>query len=491
MKKCLILQTENDNVNPQNMDNNKCESGAFDSLSLLYKGVYGETPECVRLPGAGSDRVYSRLQSGERSVIATEGADAKENRAFVELARVFRRHSANVPEIIAVSDDFSRYLQEDLGDQSLLPLLSTPSRMELSAKTLRALVRLQTVPEGEWRDAVMCAPFSRRLVMWDLNYFKYEFLKPSGIPFDEEELEDDMERLASDVESVDGRLWGFMYRDCQSRNVMIRDGEPWWIDFQGGRKGPMIYDAVSFLWQAKAGFTKEERWALLEVYADELSKTIGVEPRLILAEVGKFALLRTLQVLGAYGFRGLVEKKAHFIESIPAAVRNLAELAEEGALDRYPEIRKIAREALESRFMKKEEPGRLTVKVFSFSYKKGYPEDLSGNGGGFMFDCRGMHNPGRYDEYKPLTGLDKPVRDFLEEKGEVGPFGDKAFDIVAPTIDRYIKRGFSSLQVGFGCTGGRHRSVYCAQAFAERVAKEFPEARVVLCHREQGIDKEF
>lgn len=466
-------------------------SGALRVGQLYNKSVGGFTG-MERLAGAGSDREYFRI-SGSRmpSVIGTYGIDSVENKAFVDLAVAFRKAGANVPGIIAVSDDCSCYLQEDLGAASLLPLLSGDERLVLSAKTLRSLASLQTLPSSVWEDAVVARPFSVRLVLWDLNYFKYEFLKPSGLLFDEELLEDDLQALAKDLSGGDHRLWGFMYRDCQSRNVMIRNGEPWWIDFQGGRKGPMMYDAVSFLWQAKAGFTDEERAHLLGVYADALSLHTGVDREIILAEVDAMAFLRTLQVLGAYGFRGLVERKSHFIESIPAALRNLENLLAKGVADRYSELKRVCQEAVRSRFARLKESDGLTVKVFSFSYKKGYPEDLSGNGGGFMFDCRGMHNPGRYDRYKPLTGLDTEVRDFLKERGEVQVFVERAVQMVSPSIERYLQRGFSSLQVGFGCTGGRHRSVYCAQAFAEEVGRLFPDARIELLHREQGISQFF
>lgn len=463
-------------------------------VAELFRQRYGAEPEVLALPRSGSDRIYFRLSSPEvGSVIATVGDDIRENKAFVGLAEIFHENGQGVPAILAVNEDFSAYLQEDLGDASLLSLLSTSRRIPLAESALKALAALQTLPEGLWSDHVIARPFSRRLVMWDLNYFKYEFLKPLGILFDEEALEDDFERLALRLTGVQDLLQGFMYRDFQSRNVIIKDGEPRLIDFQGGRKGPLIYDAVSFLWQAKAGFTDEERRMLLESYAENISILRGVPAEDILKDVGIFALFRTLQVLGAYGFRGLVEKRAHFIESIPAALNNLHNLLKGGVLTDYPELERVASKCVSSRLALQEDEGNtgLTVKVFSFSYKRGYPEDLTGNGGGFMFDCRGMHNPGRYDEYKALTGLDLPVVEFLEGRGEVQEFVKRAFEIVAPSIECYSRRGFRSLQVGFGCTGGRHRSVYCAQRFAGMVAEKFEDVNVELFHREQGLKKIF
>lgn len=399
------------------MKENACHSY---NGSYLYKDLYGVEPLVTSLPGAGSSRKYYRLSHhGFPTLISTWGEDVSENRAFIELSRAFRANGINVPEIYAVAENMSCYLQEDLGDCQLLPLLSSESRFELSEKTVKSLVNLQTQKEESWLRAVAFGQFSVRQIRWDLNYFKYEFLKPTGILFDEDALEDDFERLADDLMGGDRRLWGFMFRDCQSRNVMIVDGKPWWIDYQGGRKGPLVYDVVSFLWQAKAGFSECEKKSLLKVYADELGNKRSVASEVILGEVGRMALFRTLQVLGAYGFRGLVEKKAHFIESIPGAVANLKELYDKGEIDRYPTLKDISEKIISSRFAGERKNGynRLIVRVFSFSYKKGYPEDLSGNGGGFMFDCRGMHNPGRYEAYKPLTGLDKEVVDFLEDRG--------------------------------------------------------------------------
>ena len=363
--------------------------------------------------------------------------------------------------------------------------MKSGNRLELGRRAIDELVKLQSLPEEIWAEKTGFVPFGERLITWDLNYFKYDFLKPAGVVFNEDKLEDDFAKIKSRLLLTPEALWGFMYRDFQSRNLMIKDDKLWLIDYQGGRKGPIVYDIISFLWQAKAPFTFEEREALCSYYCEKISERRGIKVKEITKEIEPFALFRTLQVFGAYGFRGLIERKPHFIESLPGAQRNLKFLLEKGAIDPYPELKKISEKSVEIRF--REEPDReeLTLKVFSFSYKKGYPEDRSGNGGGFMFDCRGMHNPGRYEEYKSLTGKDEPVIRFLEERGETGQFIERAWEIVKPSIERYIERGFTSLQVGFGCTGGQHRSVYCAEKFAKKAREVFPKIVVELIHREQ------
>ncbi len=477
-------------------------------LSDLFKKKYGSFPEQVlKLPGAGSGRVYYRLSGGKESCIGVAGENTRDCRAFVNLSRDFLKAGIAVPEVYVVAPTGLYYIQEDLGDVSLFSLISNAriiketgiqgrenlgNAEDLIVSALKALARMQCVNKMEWENDVEYAPFSRRQVFWDLNYFKYEFLKPSGIDFDEEALENDFELLADKIMESSREFSGFMYRDFQSRNVMVKNEKCYFIDFQGGRLGPSLYDAVSFLWQAKASFNNEFRMKMLTIYAEEYSVLKGVSKEKLLSSALLFALFRTLQVLGAYGLRGLVEKKAHFLESIPAALKNLGQLIEEGTVDAFPELRRVSLMLMrDDRFMVKEKKDHLTIKIFSFSYKKSYPADYSGNGGGFMFDCRGMHNPGRYKEYKTLTGLDQPVIDFLKERGETDLFSERAFELVSPTVERYVKRGFTSIQIGFGCTGGQHRSVYCAEAVAKMLADRFPMAVVEVCHREQGIKKVY
>lgn len=477
-------------------------------LSQLFEKYSGLSPARVRkLNGAGSNRRYYRLTVEDRgdqqgfSCIGVGGDNLRDCRAFTNLSRVFRNHGLPVPEVYEVSGDGMHYIQQDLGDISLFDIIgqkgpdSTEVR-ELVKASLAKLVEMQTVDRNEWERYAEYPAFSKRQVMWDLNYFKYEYLKPSGVDFDENLLEDDFEKLADRL-TGDGGRFGFMYRDFQSRNIMVCGGKPFFIDYQGGRPGPLLYDAVSFLGQAKAGFSEEFRHEMIHYYLEQLEQSGTASDReSVLSDSdgrrsGLFALFRTLQVLGAYGLRGLVERKAHFIESIPLALANLERLKQDGILDDYPELKRVAATiCTDRRFVTgDEDENRLHVKVFSFSYKKGYPSDYTGNGGGFMFDCRGMHNPGRYAEYRELTGLDTAVITFLEERGEVQKFVDNAYALVSPSVETYLRRGFSDLQIGFGCTGGRHRSVYCAEHLARRLAESYPDAIVEVIHREQGMER--
>lgn len=437
------------------------------------------------IPQAGSDRRYFRLSYGNHSCIGTYVPDADEGECFVKLAADLYSAGRHVPKIYAVSRDFHYYLQEDLGDTSLFSSLKDANLELLMMQTLDRLVQLQKTPVEIWKKDCISNDFCRRQVMWDLNYFKYEYVKPSNVIFNEDFLEDDMEKLADRLISIRKYFWGFMMRDCQSRNVMMTYKGPVFIDFQGGRFGPSLYDAVSLLWQARAGFGPDFRSKMLDYYTDRYCEGNTELKKEMLQSLGDLVLFRTLQVLGAYGFRGLVQHRSHFLMSIPAALSNLKELLEAGVIECYPELGKVASKLIADMQPKETIPViGLTVEIFSFSYKKGYPRDMSGNGGGFMFDCRAMRNPGRYKEYKNLTGRDKEVIDFLEIINEVGPFLKNAWAMTDAAVERFISRGFSHLQVGFGCTGGQHRSVYCAERTAQHIRRLFPEVNVVLTHRE-------
>lgn len=464
-------------------------------IANLYAQWSGDVCESITpMSGAGSNRRYYRVKSRENdtTVIATAGDDVAENKAFIYLSKHFAALGLPVPEVLSVSDDNRVYLQSDLGDASLFDMLAT--RDDNSAvgvcleKTMRVMARVQHQGCRDL-DFTRCFPvesMDRRAIMWDLNYFKYCFLKAIGITFSEPLLEDDFERLASMLAAGDD-CRTVMLRDFQSRNVMIKDGEPYLIDFQGARRGYPEYDVASMLWQAKAGFTDAERRHYVGVYLDEAGRLAPIDHAAFEERLQMMVLFRLLQVLGAYGFRGYFENKAHFVTSIPQAVANLRDI-----LPGIPASLGYLRGVLaaicdDERFAPAVDYGGLTVRVTSFSYKKGgVPRDTVGNGGGFVFDCRAIHNPGRYEQYKALTGRDPQVIEFLEENGEVFKFLENAFRLVDASVERYISRGFNSLMVSFGCTGGRHRSVYSAEAMARHLREKYG-VRVVLEHVAQGI----
>ena len=469
-----------------------------DKLKELYTGYVGTEPESViEMPASGSNRRYFRM-TGQKSIIGVIGECVEENRAFLYMDKHFLAKGLPVPRVYAQSDDQLAYIQEDLGDNILFNEIEKGRKTRvfsdhekaLLAKAIRKLCEFQFVG-ADGMDFSYCHPaaeFNRRSIFWDLNYFKYCFLKATGLEFSEEKLEDDFQHLTDVLLRSSSAT--FMYRDFQSRNVMIKDGEPWFIDFQGGRKGPFYYDVASFLWQAKANFPNSLRKELLKEYIDALRKYKPVDEEYFYSQLRHFVLFRTLQVLGAYGFRGYFEKKPHFIQSVPFAINNLRELLRTPYVE-YPYLNELLNRLVNmSQFTDEIQKHMLTVKVMSFAYKKGIPNDSSGNGGGFVFDCRAVNNPGKYDRYKPFIGLDQPVIKFLEDDGEILEFLKHAYALVDASVKRYVERGFTNLMVCFGCTGGQHRSVYCAQHMAEHINKVF-NLKVELVHREQNIEQTF
>ena len=464
-------------------------------LYQQYTGVPAE--EIIEMPASGSNRRYFRLK-GTQSLIGVYGTSVEENEAFLYMAEHFKKKNLPVPQVLCVSEDKFFYLQEDLGDTLLFHAIEkgrvtnsfSEEEKELLRKTIRLLPSIQFAG-AEGFDFNHCYPqpeFNERSVLWDLNYFKYCFLKATGLEFLENKLEDDFQKM-SDV-LLRSSSDTFMYRDFQSRNVMIKDGEPWFIDFQGGRKGPFFYDIASFLWQAKARYPESLRDELLDEYIKAVSKYVNIDRIYFFSQLRHFVLFRTLQVLGAYGFRGYFEKKPHFIQSVPFAIENLRQLLREDYPE-YPYLCSVLRELTEMKQFKDDLKKRqLTVKVMSFAYKKGIPNDPTGNGGGFVFDCRAVNNPGKYERYKPFTGLDEPIIKFLEDDGEIFPFLENAYALVDASVKRYMERGFSNLMVCFGCTGGQHRSVYSAQHMAEHLNEKFG-VKVELIHREQNIEQTF
>ena len=505
----------------------------------LYRQWKGEEPAHVhQLSGAGgSNRSYFRLTDHEgQTVIGVIGTSRDENHAFLYLTEHFNRRKLPVPQVLATSDDQLRYLQTDLGSVSLFDAVRggreaggryTLKEQELLRRTIRELPNIQ-LRGARGLDFSNCYPqaeFNVDSVLFDLNYFKYCFLKATELDFHELKLEADFRLFAKDLTTDTDNpvpdVECFLYRDFQARNVMLdREGNPYFIDYQGGRKGPYYYDLASFLWQASAKYPHKLRRELVYEYYNSLKNYTEVPPaRHFANRLSLFVLFRTLQVLGAYGFRGYFEQKKHFIESIPPAIQNLREILNSTSQFHYPYLMKVLQELTElpqyaqietmgsradgykttdlnpykthpqdgpATFSKYDAQGPLVVRVFSFSFTTGIPEDGSGNGGGYVFDCRSTHNPGRYEPYKKLTGLDEPVIRFLEDDGEILTFLDSVYKLADNHVRRYIQRGFTSLMFCFGCTGGQHRSVYSAQHLAEHLHEKFG-IEVHICHREQQI----
>ncbi len=467
-------------------------------LFSLFKNYTGKSnPDIEPIPSSGSNRRYFRLKKDDFSLIGVAGESREENRAFIELDKHFYRQHLNVPEVVAVSNDEMFYLQEDLGDEILFDAIKagratgvfSHEEKELLHKTIALLADFQ-VKGAQGLNFDVCYPLpelNRRSVNWDLNYFKYSFLKTTGMDFQEDLLENDFDKFTDTL--LEDKSNTFMYRDFQSRNVMLVDGNPYFIDFQGGRKGPVYYDVASFLWQAKANFPSDLRDELILTYLDSLNKYMDVDESKFLDRLRQFVLFRTLQVLGAYGFRGYFEKKPHFIQSIPFALNNLHELLKDG-FDEYPYLSRVLNEMTELKQFTDVKKRELEVRVVSFAYKKGIPNDPSGNGGGYVFDCRAINNPGKFERYNNFTGLDEPVIQFLEEDGEIVEFLDTIYPLVDNHVKRYLDRHFTNLMIAFGCTGGQHRSVYAAQHVAEHIFRKFG-VKVVLIHREQNLEQEF
>ena len=477
------------------------------SLSqLFFESTGKKAAEQTALTASGSNRRYYRIESEDKtaSLIGVQGTSRDENHAFLYMAEHFMKMGLDVPKVLAVSDDEMNYVQQDLGNVLLFDYIAegrktgvfSAKEKDMLRKTMRALAKFQVLGAEQF-DFNQCYPqpeFNLRSILWDLNYFKYCFLKATGLDFQEDKLENEFERLAYIL--LQSKMSAFMYRDFQSRNVMVveREGDeakelvPYFIDFQGGRRGPVYYDVASFLWQAKANFHPDLREELVEEYIDELQKYMPVNREEFYETLKHFVLFRTMQVLGAYGFRGYFEKKPHFLQSIPFAIDNLRHLLKHASED-YPYLIEVLQHMTEMKQFKDVGVRKpLVVRVMSFSYKKGIPADPSGNGGGFVFDCRAVNNPGKYERYTHFTGMDEPVIQFLEEDGEIFPFLEQAYQLVDFSVKRYMDRGFQNLMVSFGCTGGQHRSVYSAEQMAKHINEKFG-VEVQLIHREQNMEK--
>ena len=447
-------------------------------LRALFERTFGGPPAtAVPLKGDGSSRRLWRLAVPGRSVIGAANGDLRENLAFIGFSRHFRGAGLPVPEIYAEETDKGIYLEEDLGDATLFELL-TSSRgsgkvpepvLAVYRRAVRLLPRFQ-LSAGRTLDYRLCYPragFDKQSMMWDLNYFKYYFLRLAKIPFDEQALEDDFQRFSDFLLEADRDA--FLYRDFQSRNIMVRGGEPWFIDYQGGRKGALQYDIASLLIDAKADLPERVRRELLEEYLGAASELAKLDRRRFLRHYPGFVYIRIMQAMGAYGLRGFYERKSQFLQSIPFAVRNLEHLLQADGLPlKLPALEGVLKRIVGSSALRQFGGAdlRLTVRIRSFSYKDGAPTDERGHGGGYVFDCRALPNPGKEERFAKLTGRDAEVAAFLEREPEVGRFLEHAAALVGQSVESYRKRNFTSLYVAFGCTGGQHRSVYCAERLA-------------------------
>lgn len=467
-------------------------------IELMDKDLSEKIVDIKLLPASGSSRVYYRITTEKQSYIATYNSNIEENTAFLAFSKHFKDSNLPVPEIIAVNDKKDCYIQSDLGDVSLFDFVQNcvknnlydEETVRLYKKTISELVNFQIIGNKnlDYSIAFPTTSFDKISVIDDLNYFKYYFLKVNDeIIFNESRLNSDFQNIANYILEAPSNF--FMYRDFQSRNVMIKDNNPYFIDYQGGRKGPLQYDIISLLYQVKAQLPNNLRDELLSHYKDELSRFINLNEIKFDKYYNSFILLRLLQVLGAYGFRGLIQKKQHFIDSIPYALNEL--IALRNNIDfpfETPELSNILNQIdiLLAKYQHNENQ-KLTVIVNSFSYKNGgIPEDRSGNGGGFVFDCRALPNPGRYEEYKKMTGQDSEVQDFLNKYQEVHHFLDNTQSIVFQSVENYIERNFKNLFVNFGCTGGQHRSVFFAEMTAIKLHQKYPQIKVILNHLAQN-----
>jgi aminoglycoside/choline kinase family phosphotransferase len=470
---------------------NKADS--LKAVTTLFKNWKGQDPDIVQpLPPSGSYREYFRLWKGNRSYIGAWNADLKENAAFIYFSGHFLAKKLPVPEVYEISADGMSYLLEDLGDMTLLSYYQqvhqevvTDEIKQLYREILRQLVRFQF--KGiEGLDLSYCYPRSRfdlQSIAWDLNYFKYYFLKFAKVGFDEQLLESDFAQLAGYL--LQAGSDSFLYRDFQSRNIMITPGGPYFIDYQGGRAGAAQYDPVSLLFEPKTHIPEDTRMELLDGYISEYTSVTGRKAAGFMQYYYAFALIRQLQAMGSYGFRGIHENKPLFLESIPYALENVKNIQSKLPSDlNIPTLRKALLDVADHSWFNTigRKHDKLTLRINSFSFKGGLPFDTSLNGGGFVFDCRGLPNPGRDEQLKVYTGLDPQIREFFSKHEVVDTFISHAWDLVNMHLTDYKSRGFHEVMVSFGCTGGRHRSVYCAEKLAERIAESWPAVQVITKH---------
>jgi aminoglycoside/choline kinase family phosphotransferase len=473
----------------------------YEALVRLYSARFGRPPRSIlEIAGDGSNRSYYRLIGDDlRTAVGAVGPDREENRAFLSFTDAFRGAGLPVPEIYGHDEAVGVWLEEDLGDTTLFNALvearknepGSPfpdSMLPLYKRVVEMLPRFQV--EGgrviDYTHAYPRAAFDRQSILWDLNYFKYHFLKLAHVPFNEQRLENDFATLADFLLTADTRH--FLYRDFQSRNIMMVDDEPFFIDYQGGRRGAPQYDIASLLYDAKAAVPEPVRDELLAHYLDALSTHIDVDRPAFIQQYRGYVLVRIMQAMGAYGYRGFFERKPRFLQSVPFAARNIRRILENGLPVALPELEGVFRHIVDSWAHKGEDGDAgagLTIHISSFSFKRGYPEDSGGHGGGFVFDCRALPNPGRHLEYRTMCGRDAGVVEYIERCSEAHNYWNHVRSLADAQIEEYLRRGFNSLSISFGCTGGQHRSVYFAERLSAHVRHEFPQINVRLTHREE------
>ncbi len=452
-----------------------------------------QTTEPLQTQLGGSERKLYRLSGAQQSAIGVLYNVREENVAFVEFSRHFRRKGLPVPEIYGEDLEHGAYLEQDLGNTTLYEFLSrnrsgaeiAPQVVAAYREVVAALPRFQ-VEAGRDVPYKFCYPrrsFDRQSIAWDLNLFKYYFLQFSGTPFHEQGLERDFQRLTNFLLQADRQY--FLYRDFQSRNIMLCDGRPYFLDYQGGRKGALQYDIASLLFDGKADLPPALRRQLLEDYLDALSRYIELDRDAFLRHYYAYVYIRILQAMGAYGLRGFYERKSHFLLSIPYALKNIRWLLQNVELPiELPALMEaLSGMASSQKLCGSAAPEKLTVRILSFSFHRGVPQDDSGHGGGFVFDARGLPNPGREERFKTMTGRDAEVAEYLVQHDSVRQFLNNAAALVDASVDNYQQRGFKNLMVSFGCTGGQHRSVYLAEALAKHLRAR-NDVEVVVQHRE-------
>ncbi|MFO7668064.1 MAG: RNase adapter RapZ [Bacteroidales bacterium] len=467
-------------------------------LSDLFEKWCSEKVTSInKLPASGSSREYYRISGTGSMAIGAINTDREENNAFIEFTKHFFSKGLSVPEIYLVDLDNNAYLQEDLGDVALFDYLfqvrvngNFPDELTRIYKTVLSELQKFQIMGAKGLNYSVCYPrasFDRQSMQWDLSYFKYYFLKLANIPFNEQKLEDDYNTLIEYLLAQDTGY--FLYRDFQSRNIMLRDGKPCFIDYQGGRRGALQYDVASLLYDSKADIPPDIREELLEHYIQELRHFPEVDQNAFRKSYYAYVLIRIMQAMGAFGFRGFYEKKTHFLQSIPYALNDLKWILENVTFPiRIPTLLRVFEKLMTAPRLKRfrDKEGRkstMTVSINSFSYKHGIPDDPNGHGGGYVFDCRVITNPGKQEQYRSLTGKDKPVFDFLDQQPDAYEFLSNVTSLVDMSVDQYEDRNFSHLMVSFGCTGGQHRSVYCAEKLAEHL-RESQSVQITLWHRE-------